>query len=117
MTVNPVMLFISLCFGGLGAYGFWSANSSDSYGLLVCIVAGIMIFITLVGIIALKSKEQNGSLGNIRAVSVALFIVSLITNIIFSFFDFKNPAVYIITNGIEFLIMILVCYSVYKSLK
>lgn len=117
MTVNPVMLLISLCFGGLAGYGFWAANSSDKFGLLLCIAAGVMIFINLTALLALRLKNPNGSLGNIRAVSAVMLIVSLVTNIIFSCFDFQNPAAFIIINGIEFLIMILVCYGVYNSLK
>lgn len=117
MTVNLIMLLVSLCVGGLGGYGFWAANFSDKFGLLVSIVAGVMIFVLLAGLIALKSKNPNGSVGNIRALSATMLIISLITNIVFSFFNFQKPAAYIIVNGIEFLIFILVSYAVYSSLK
>ena len=83
----------------------------------MCIVAGVMIFITLTALFAIRSKNPNGSVGNIRAISVVLLIVSLVTNIIFSCFDFQNPAAFIIINGIEFLIFILVGYGIYNSLK
>lgn len=117
MTVNVVMLAISLAFGGLAGYGFWAANSSDEFGLLVSIVSGAMIFLTLGGLLALKSKNPDGTVGNLRALSVAMFVISLITNIIFSCFNFQNPAAYIIVNALELLIFVSVGYAVYSALK
>ena len=117
MTINPVMFLLSLAFGGLGGYGFWAANSNDKFGLLVSIVSGLMIFVCLAGLTAVRAKNANGSVGNLRAISVVMLIVSLVMNIIFSFFNFQNPAAYIIVNGIEALIFVLVGYGVYQALK
>ena len=117
MTINPVMFLLSLAFGGLGGYGFWAANSNDKFGLLVSIVAGAMVFAYLAGLTAIRSKNANGSVGNLRAISAIMLIVSLATNIVFSFFNFQNPAAFIIVNGIELLIFILVAYGIFQSLK
>lgn len=117
MKINPIMLLLSLGFGGLGAYGFWAANSNDKFGLLISIVAGVMIFVFLTSLIAVHSKEANGSIGNLRAISIVMLIVSVITNIVFSFFNFQNPAAYIIISGIELLLFIAITYGVFKALK
>ena len=63
------------------------------------------------------AANANGAVGNLRAISVVLLIVSLMTNIIFSFFNFQNPAAYIIVNGIEILIFVFVGYGIFQSLK
>ena len=117
MKINPIMLILSLGFGGLGGYGFWAANSSDKFGLLISIVAGVMIFIFLTSLIAVRSKEANGSTGNLKAISIVMLIISLITNIVFSFFNFQNPAAYIIVSGIELLLFIAISYGVFKALQ
>lgn len=117
MSLNPVMLLISICFGGLGGYGFWAGNHNDKFGILISIVAGFMIFVLTTGFLAVKSKTPNGTVGNIRAISIVMLFVSLITNIAFSFVNFQQPAAYIIVNGIEFLIWILISYAVSNALK
>ena len=117
MAINSVMFLLSLAFGGLGGYGFWAANANDKFGLLVSIVSGVMIFACLAGLTAVRSKNANGAVGNLRAISVVILIVSLVTNIIFSFFNFQNPAAYIIVNGIEILIFFFFGYGIFQSLK
>jgi len=117
MKINPVFLLISLAVASLAAYGFFSANSGETYQLLITISAGLMILINLGGIIALQSAGGRGSVGNIRALSIVFLIISIISNIVFSFINLAAPTAYVITNGIIFLIYILITYSVIRALK
>ena len=116
MKVNPIFLLISFAIAFLAGYGFFTANSGEIFQLLVTIGAGILIFITLSGIIAIQSAGGRGGVGNIRALSVVFLIISIIVNVIFSFITIVTPAAYIITNGILFLVYLLIGYSVYRAI-
>ena len=117
MKVNPIFLLISFAIASLAGYGFFAANSGETYQLLVTIGAGIFIFITFSGIIAIQSTGGRGSVGNIRALSIAFFPIAIISNIIFSFITLVTPTAYIIINGIFFLIYILIAYAIIRALK
>ena len=117
MKINFVTLLISLAIATLSAYGFYEWNSNETFQLLITFGAGFLIFITFSGIIALQSAGSRGSVGNIRAVSIIFLIISIISNVIFSFISLVAPTSYIIVNGIVLLCYILIGYSVIKSLK
>jgi len=117
MKVNPVFLLISLAISALAGYGFFSWNSGEAFQLLITIGAGILIFITLSGIIALQAAGGRGSVGNIRALSIVFFIIAIISNIIFSFMILSTPTSYIIVNGILFLVYLLISYSIFRALN
>ena len=117
MKVNPIFLLISFAIAFLAGYGFFSANSGETYQLLVTIGAGILIFITLSGILAIQSAGGRGSVGNIRALSIAFLVISIIINVIFSFIALVTPTAYIIINGILLLVYILIAYAIIRALK
>ena len=112
MKVNPIFLLISFAISFLAGYGFFSANSGEDYQLLVSIGAGALIFITLSGILAIQSAGERGGVGNIRALSVVFLIISIISNVIFSFMTLVKPTAYIIINGILLLLYILISYAI-----
>ncbi|MDR2596801.1 MAG: hypothetical protein LBC76_05700 [Treponema sp.] len=115
MKTNFVMLLIALAIAALIAYGFYSGNKNDENVWLITIASGIIVFVTLSGILAV-SFEGRGGTGNVRVVSILFFIASIISNIIFSFVTL-NTVSYIIINGILFLLYILIGYGVVKALK
>jgi len=117
MKVNPVFILISLAIAALAGYGFFSWNSGEAYQILIVIGAGIIIFVTLSGIIAIQSTDARGSLGNIRALSIVFFLIGVISNIIFSIISINAPAAYIVINGIIFLVYILIAYAISRALK
>ena len=117
MRVNFVMLLIALAIAALSAYGFYAWNSGETFQLLITIGAGIQIFITFSGIIAVQSTGGRGGVGNIRAISIIFLIIAILSNVIFSFISLTAPTSYIIVNGIIFLIYVLVGYGVIKALK
>jgi hypothetical protein len=117
MKVNPVFLLISLAIAALAGYGFFSWNSGEAFQLLIAIGAGIMVFITISGTIAIQSAGGRGSVGNIRALSIVFLIIFIISNVIFSFITLITPTAYIVINGILFLIYILIAYAVSRALR
>jgi hypothetical protein len=108
---------ISLAIATLAGYGFFSLNSGESFQLLITIGAGLMIFTTISGIIAIQSAGGRGSVGNIRALSIAFLIIFIASNAIFSFVTLITPTAYIVINGILFLVYILIAYTIIKALK
>ena len=117
MKINPIFLLISFAIAALVGYGFYAWNSGLTFGLLITICSGIMIFITLSGIIAIQTAGGRGSVGNIRALSIVFLIIALISNVIFSLMKLNTPTTYIVTNGIIFLIYILIAYAISRALK
>ena len=115
MKVNVVMLFIALAIAALVAFGFYAGNNEDECRWLLTIGSGVMVFVTLSGIIAVNFGVQ-GSTGNVRAISIVFLLVSLISNIIFGLFIDKL-APYVIVNGILLVLYVLIGYSIVKALK
>jgi len=116
MKINVVFLFISLAIASLVGYGFYSWNSEETFQLLIAISTGIMVFITISGIIAIQTAGGKGSVGNIRALSIVFFIIFIISNIIFSSITLISPTSYIVINGILFLVYILIAYAINRAL-
>jgi hypothetical protein len=116
MKINPIFAVIALAISALAGYGFFSWNGGEPYQLLVAIGGGLMIFLTLAGIIAFSSSGR-GTVGNIRALSVVFLILAIITHVIFSISNMTRPTAYIIVNGILVLLYILIGYAVSRALK
>ena len=117
MKVTPVFLLISFAIAALAGYGFFAWNSGGVYQILITVGAGIMLFVTLSGTIALQSAGGRGGVGNIRALSIVFLIIAIISNIIFSLVKLNAPAAYVITNGILFLVYFLIAYAIGRALK
>jgi hypothetical protein len=114
MKINPVMLIVSLAASALIAFGFYTANQGEAYLWLITIESAFLCFITLSGIFAV-SFDVRGGTGNYKIVAALFFIIMLISNIIFNFFNF-TLAPYIITNGALFLLYIVIEYGIIKAL-
>jgi hypothetical protein len=117
MKVNLVFLLISLAIAVLAGYGFFSWNSGEALQLLITIGAGLTVFITIGGIIAIKSAGGRGSIGNIRALSIVFLIIFVVSNVIFSFITLITPTSYIVINGILLIVYMLITYTISRALK
>ena len=76
MKINWFLFFIALAIAGLAAFGFYSANNNEVYRWLITIGAGLSLFITMGGVLALSSP--NGGSLNIKVTSILFFIALLI---------------------------------------
>lgn len=113
MKFNFLLVFIALAISALLSYGFYTANSNEIFYLLITVGSGISLFLTLSGVLGIKSKV-NGFTANIKVVSGIFFVLFLVSNIIFTFTKIAI-APYIIVNGVLVLIYILLLYLIIKS--
>ena len=112
MKLDFIKTIIAIAVSGLIAYSFFAFNTSVNKDLLTF---GSLFFliITLTMTIGVSfTLPRTTSL--IRTVSAIFFGLALISNIVFSFMDFKEAS-YIIVNGILFLIYGLISYSIGKA--
>jgi hypothetical protein len=116
MKINWVMLLISLAIAVLAAYGFYAWNNGESVQWLITIGSGLMLLVTLGGCLAVSS-ETRGLAGNIRIISLIFFIISIVSNCIFSVISEMNIPPYIIINGIILLLFVLISYAINRALK
>jgi hypothetical protein len=100
----------------MASYGFFAWNETEPYQLLIAFGAGVTLFLPLGGLFVLSSDGQ-GSVGNIRALSVVFLILEIISNIIFSLIPLVKPTAYIIVNGILLLVYVLIVYAIIRALK
>lgn len=112
MKIDFVKTIIAIAVSMLIAYGFYSFHHSENSQLLV---ATSFIELLLSGFFVLGLRfEQDRTTANVRLVTSIFFIVFLMTNIVFSFFEFSKQA-YIIINGLLMLSCILIVYSLLKN--
>lgn len=109
------MIVIAAAIAGLSAFGFFMANEDDTYRLLITIGAGISIFVTLSGMLAL-SWTDYGSRVNFRVISGLFFAALMIEHIVFSFTGVRFPS-YVIITGTLLVIYILVSYLSVRALN
>ena len=114
MKINYVLLIIALLISGLAAFGFYAANSGDTFRTLITIGSGLTLFITLSGALAFSSP--NGGTANIKIVSFIFFFVFIVEHLIFGFAGIRLTP-YIIINGILILLYILIAYAITRALK
>lgn len=111
MKLDFIKTIIAFAVSGLIAYGFFAFNKNVNKDLLT-IGSFIFLVITLTFTVGINFQLPRTS-SLIKTISIIFFIIALLSNLIFSFVDFKE-ATYIITNGILFLIYTLTTYSIGK---
>lgn len=112
MKIDFIKTVIAIAVSSLIAYGFFAFNTSANKDLLTF---GSLIFliITLMMTIGINfNLPRTTSL--IRTVSALFFVIALLSNMIFSFVNFKAE-MYVIVNGILLLIYVLATYSIAKA--
>lgn len=112
MKPNPILLSISTAVAALLAYANFSIAPAGQ-ALLLSIGSFILLSVTL-GIAMGTSFEAARSGVSIKIVAFGFFFLSLVTNLIFAFTGYSNP-VFIITNGLEFLLFTTISYLIFKT--
>ncbi|MDR2650801.1 MAG: hypothetical protein LBC68_00595 [Prevotellaceae bacterium] len=112
MKVNFIPIVIATAISLLIAYGLYSFYDGGNK-LLLSIGSFLFFAPTLITAIGISFPLPRTNL-NIKVVSGIFFVIALISNVIFSFFDFSVPT-YVLTNGILALIFILTVYSINKA--
>ena len=113
MKCNIFLTVASVLIAALIGYGFYAANSSESFVWIITFGSGICMALSLIGILAVSTKGRAGGI-NIKALSSIFFVVFLISNLVFTFTKIKL-APYVIINGILLLIYAVSTYGIIKS--
>lgn len=111
MKIDFVKTLIAFAVSALITYGLFSISENENK-LFLSYGSFIFLAITLASTIGVNFNFSRTTT-NIRVVSGIFFIIALISNIVFSFFNFSIPS-YVITNGILLLIFVLIVYSINK---
>ena len=112
MKINFVQTIIAIAVSLLIAYGLYSFHNSENK-IIISIGSFIFLAITLVLTIG-ASFELPRTTTNIRAVSGIFFVIGLISNLMFNFWNFSIPS-YVIINGILLLVFISIAYSINRA--
>ena len=112
MKIDFIKTSVALGISILIAYGFYSFNHSENTQLLV-FTSFIELLLSSFLVLGLKF-ELKRTTTNIRVVVSIFFVVFLVSNIVFSFFNFFKPF-YIIINGLLILTCVLIVYSIFKA--
>ena len=111
MKLNIIPIIISVGISALIAYGFYNFHNSINKDIL-SIGSFIFLLITLMCSIGINFDTPRTTT-NIKTLSILFFAISLLSNFVFSYFDYSIP-LNIIVNGIFFLIFALIFNSIYK---
>ena len=112
MKLNPITTIIATAISAIIAYCLYSWCKSDNQ-LLIGIGGFVFIATTLIFTISV-SFEQPRTTTNIRVLSGVFFVLALISSLIFMLVQF-NPPLYILINGIIFLIWLLIVYALKRA--
>ena len=113
MRANIFLVAIPVLISALSGYGFYAANAGEDFCLLLSIGSGLSFAITLSAAIGIKTNAGRGTV-NFKIVSAIIFILLLISHLIFGFTAVR-PAPYVIINGILILIYAIIEYGIVKS--
>ena len=106
MRANIFLVAISVLISALSGYGFYAANAGEDFCFLLSIGSGLAA-------IGIKTNAGRGTV-NFKIVSAIIFILLLISHLIFGFTAVR-PAPYVIINGILILIYAIIEYGIVKS--
>lgn len=112
MKLNIIPTIISIGISVLIAYGFYNFHNSLNKDVLTY-GSFILSLITLICSLGINFETPRTTI-NIKTISIIFFVMFLISNFIFSYFDLSAP-IYIIVNGILFMIFALIFNSIYKA--
>jgi hypothetical protein len=115
MTVNPVLLVISLAIAALAAFGFDMGNAGETYCALIAAGSALSFFATLGGLLAFRADGAGASV-NIKVVSALFITALLIEHLVFSFTAVKLTP-YVIITGLLLLVYALICYALARALS
>lgn len=113
MKVNFVNSLIAVAISALLAYACYEICDYERVQWVITIGAFITIALPVLFAMGISAKEQRGAI-MLKTLSYVFFVMELVANGIFVFFDFQVP-VYVIINGLLLLIYLLIYNSIYKT--
>jgi len=116
MKLNPAFVTIAFAAAALLGYGFFMWNKSGSFPEIIELGALLMIFITLIGLLAV-STDKRGTTVSIRILSFIFLLLALASNLVFTFVHPEEPSGYIVINGILLLAYFSIAYAIRRAAR
>ena len=112
MKIDFVKSLIAVAISALLAYACYEICNYEQVRWVITIGAFLTIAIPALFAMGVTAKYERTAV-MLKALSYLLFVVEIVVNGIFVFFDFRIP-VYIITNGLLLLLWLSIYHSIYK---
>lgn len=113
MRIDFINFLIAIGIAALLAWGGYSMTKVDDLKAYVALVSFVTICTSGVLTIAMGFEEKRSTVV-VRATSGAFFLIFILLNGIFTFFDFSKP-LYIILNVLLLLLQLIIIKGVVKS--
>ena len=113
MKVDFVKSIIAFAISALLAYACYEICDFERVQWVVTIGALLSLGTPLMLILGISAKQERSSV-MLKALSWVIFIVELLSNGIFIFFDFNIP-LYVIVNGLILIVFLLIYNSTYQT--
>lgn len=109
MKLKFIPALIAIVLSTLLSYGLYTFNLSENR--LILSIGSFIFIVTILLILIGSNTVFPRTNTNIKATSVVFFILALVSNLIFAFIPFV-VFLYILINGILFLVYILLIYLI-----
>jgi len=112
MKFNLLKLMVSIGVSVFIAYGFYSLY--DGEGRLLLGVGSLLFLLSTTALSLAASFQQTRTTTMARTTAAVFFMIAFIINLLFSLIGF-SAELYVVTNGIAYLIFIWLIYSISKA--
>jgi hypothetical protein len=111
MKLNFFPTIISIGISSLISYGFYTFHDGLNKDILA-VGSFLFLTITLIGTLGVSFENPRKKV-NFKTISALFFVISIISNFIFLSINHTLP-MYVIVNGILFMIYLLIVQTLYK---
>ena len=113
MKLDIVKSLIAVAISALLAYACYEICDCERLQWVIAVGSFVSIGIPMMLALGVSSQQERSSV-MLKTLSWVLLLIEIVSNGVFSFFDFSIP-VYIIVNGLILLIFALTYNSIYRT--
>ena len=113
MKLDIVKSLIAVTISALLAYACYEICDYEHLQWVIAAGAFVAVGVPMMLALGVSSQQERSSVV-LKTLSWVFLLIEIVSNGVFSFFDFSIP-VYIIVNGIILLILVLIYNSIYRT--
>lgn len=113
MKISTIPAIVAIGIAALCGYAMFTFSPQSEVKLPLSIIAGVVLFISLLFSVAIKTPYERTTM-NIRFLSSVFFAGILVLNVVFAMI-LHSLAPSIIVNGIVILLFLLIANSIIKA--
>ena len=113
MKLDIVKSLIAVAISALLAYACYEICDYERLQWVIAVGSFVSIGIPMMLALGVSSQQERSSV-MLKTLSWVLLLIEIVSNGVFSFFDFSIP-VYVIVNGLILLIFALTYNSIYRT--